>query len=147
MINKALSPNFLIKFVLNLVIFSFLLTLNSQNEIEINSVLDIETNTIFIKQKITYYNNSESTLSEIYFNDWNSSFSNSDSPLSKRFVEEYNGDLLNPKKKYRGFTYIHTIENEQNEPLSYSYLKNQCDLFKVKLNKNLLPHESETIYI
>ena len=148
MINKALSPNFLTKFVLNLVIFfSFLLTLNSQNEIEINSVLDIETNTIFIKQKITYYNNSESTLSEIYFNDWNSSFSSSDSPLSERFIEEYNGDLLNPKKKYRGFTYIHTIENEQNEPLSYSYLKNQCDLFKVKLNKNLLPHESETIYI
>ena len=82
-----------------------------------------------------------------YFNDWNSSFSSSDSPLSERFVEEYNGDLLKPKKKLRGFTSIHTIKNEQNELLSYSYLKNQCDLFRIKLNKNLLPYKSHTIFI
>lgn len=144
---QALSPNFFIKIVLNFVIFSSLLIVDSQNKIEINSVLDVDSNTITIKQKITYHNNSESSLSELYFNDWNSSFSSSDSPLSERFVEEYNGDLLKPKKKLRGFTSIHTIKNEQNELLSYSYLKNQCDLFRIKLNKNLLPYKSHTIFI
>ena len=75
------------------------MTVSSQNEIQIQGFLNIESNTILIKQKITYYNNSNSSLSQLYFNDWGSSFSNPDSPLSKRFVEEYDGSLLNPRKK------------------------------------------------
>ena len=77
-----------------------LFTVSSQNIIEIHGVLNTETNTLLVKQKITYYNNSNSSLSELYFNDWSSSFSSPDSPLSQRFVEEYNGSLLNPKQKH-----------------------------------------------
>jgi len=66
------------KFLLNLILIFSFLTANSQNQIEIQGVLDVENNTILIKQKITYYNNSETSLSELFFNDWGSSFSNPD---------------------------------------------------------------------
>ena len=123
------------------------MTVSSQNEIQIQGFLNIESNTILIKQKITYYNNSNSSLSQLYFNDWGSSFSNPDSPLSKRFVEEYDGSLLNPRKKNRGFTTIHSVENEKQKALSYSYIENQCDLFKIELTTDLLPFTSTTIFI
>lgn len=123
------------------------MTVSSQNEIQIQGFLNIESNTILIKQKITYYNNSNSSLSQLYFNDWGSSFSNPDSPLSKRFVEEYDGSLLNPRKKNRGFTTIHSVENEKQKALSYSYIENQCDLFKIELTNDLLPFTSTTIFI
>ena len=123
------------------------MTVSSQNEMQIQGFLNIESNTILIKQKITYYNNSNSSLSQLYFNDWGSSFSNPDSPLSKRFVEEYDGSLLNPRKKNRGFTTIHSVENEKQKALSYSYIENQCDLFKIELTTGLLPFTSTTIFI
>jgi len=129
-----------------MIIFCFM-TVSSQNEIQIQGFLNIESNTILIKQKITYYNNSNSSLSQLYFNDWGSSFSNPDSPLSKRFVEEYDGSLLNPRKKNRGFTTIHSVENEKQKALSYSYIENQCDLFKIELTNDLLPFTSTTIFI
>ena len=135
------------KFLLNLILIFSFLTANSQNQIEIQGVLDVENNTILIKQKITYYNNSETSLSELFFNDWGSSFSNPDSPLSKRFVEEYNGSLLNPRQKNRGFTKIHSVENRDHKALSYSYLENQCDIFKIKLSSDLLPFTSTNLYI
>ena len=124
-----------------------LFTVSSQNIIEIHGVLNTETNTLLVKQKITYYNNSNSSLSELYFNDWSSSFSSPDSPLSQRFVEEYNGSLLNPKQKYRGFTSIQSVKNEQKTNLSYSYLENQSDLFKIQLDTTLLPYKSTSIFI
>ena len=129
-----------------MIIFCFM-TVSSQNEIQIQGFLNIESNTILIKQKITYYNNSNSSLSQLYFNDWGSSFSSPDSPLSKRFVEEYDGSLLNPRKKNRGFTTIHSVENEKQKALSYSYIENQCDLFKIELTTDLLPFTSTTIFI
>ena len=124
-----------------------LFTVSSQNIIEIHGVLNTETNTLLVKQKITYYNNSNSSLSELYFNDWSSSFSSPDSPLSQRFVEEYNGSLLNPKQKHRGFTSIQSVKNEQKTNLSYSYLENQSDLFKIQLDTTLLPYKSTSIFI
>ena len=147
MTNKGLRLKSLKNIKLTILLVFYFLTANSQNEIEIQGVLDVENNTILIKQKITYYNNSETSLSELYFNDWGSSFSNPDSPLSKRFVEEYNGSLLNPRQKNRGLTTIHSVENENHKRLSYSYLENECDLFKIKLDADLLPFTSTSLYI
>ena len=134
-------------FIITCTVISCLFTVSSQNEIEIHGVLNTESNTITIKQKITYYNNSDASLSELYFNDWSSSFSSPDSPLSERFVEEYDGSLLNPKQKQRGFTIIHSVKNEYESNLAFSYLENQCDLFKIKLDAALLPHTSTILII
>ena len=134
-------------FIITCTVISCLFTVSSQNEIEIHGVLNTESNTITIKQKITYYNNSDASLSELYFNDWSSSFSSPDSPLSQRFVEEYDGSLLNPKQKQRGFTIIHSVKNEYESNLAFSYLENQCDLFKIKLDAALLPHTSTILII
>ena len=64
-----------------------------------------------------------------------------------KIVEEYNGSLLNPKQKHRGFTSIQSVKNEQKTNLSYSYLENQSDLFKIQLDTTLLPYKSTSIFI
>ena len=56
---------------------------------QIEAVLDAETNTITIKQRIDYHNTSDDTLNELYFNDWTSSFSSPTTPLANRFIEEF----------------------------------------------------------
>ena len=61
---------------------------------QIESVLDVETNTITIKQRIDYLNTSKDRLKELYFNDWISSYSSPTTPLANRFVEEFNNYLL-----------------------------------------------------
>lgn len=135
------------KHLLILGLLSCLCSIEGQNSIDIQGTLDPDNNTLSISQQISYYNNSETPLKELYFNDWNSSFSSPESPLSKRFVEEFNKALLNPKEKNRGYTTLHTVLNTAKEPLSYSYLKDQSDVLKIELNTALLPHSSISVFI
>ena len=52
---------------------------------DIDASLDNETKEISIKQKFTYFNSSDSTLNELYFNDWNHAYSGKNTSLAKRF--------------------------------------------------------------
>ena len=126
--------------------FVSVLPIFGQHDMQIDAALDVEKNTITIKQRIDYHNVSKDSLSALYFNDWTSSFSSPDTPLSNRFVEEFNNALLNVKPKDRGFTTISAVEDVNKKPLNYSYLADQPDIFKVELDTLLLPNSSMTIY-
>ena len=91
---------------------------------KIEGVLDVDLNTITIKQRIDYQNTSENSLKELYFNDWTSSYSSPTTPLSNRYVEEFNNALLDVKPKDRGLTQINTIKNSLGDTVDYKYLKN-----------------------
>ena len=56
-------------------------------------VLNSEKKTLQIQQELTYFNESNDTLTTIVLNDWNNAFSNKNTPLAKRFSDEF----------YRGF--------------------------------------------
>ena len=45
--------------------------------------------TFDIEQSITFFNNSNKILSEIFLNDWSSSYSSTETPLAQRLAEEY----------------------------------------------------------
>jgi hypothetical protein len=122
---------------------SFCGSLLSQNEINIDAIVDAETKTISITQTITYNNDSADTLSEIYLNDWNNSYSNKSTPLAKRFEEEFSTKFHLAKSEQRGFTLITSIKtNVENINLDFNYLEAHPDVIKVVLNTPLKPGES-----
>ncbi|MDB9954514.1 metalloprotease, partial [Flavobacteriaceae bacterium] len=136
----------LLKHLLTLIIYISAFSIYGQHAMQIEAVLDAETNTITITQSIDYLNNSDESLSELYFNDWTSSYSSPTTPLANRFVEEFNNALLSVKPKDRGFTEITKIQNSSGNNIDYSYLENQSDLFKVTLETALLPNTSTTLH-
>ncbi|WP_299114192.1 metalloprotease [uncultured Winogradskyella sp.] len=112
-----------------------------QNKIDIDAVVDVETKTISISQTIIYKNESNTTLNEIYLNDWNNSYSSKSTPLAKRFEEEFSTKFHLAKSEQRGFTLATSI-TDNGDRLEFSYLKAHPDVIKVTLNNPLKPGES-----
>ena len=136
----------LFKTLLTLIIHISVSSIFGQHAMVIDVVLDVEKNTLTIKQRVDYQNNSEDRLSDLYFNDWTSSFSSPTTPLAERFVEEFNGALLDAKSEDRGFTTIRSIQNSKNDSLNYTYLDKQQDILKVTMDTVLEPNASTTLY-
>ena len=142
---KLLTLRTLLKPLLTLIIYISVFSVYGQHAMQIEAVLDAETNTITIKQRIDYQNNSEESLSELYFNDWTSSYSSPTTPLANRFVEEFNNALLRVKPKDRG------LQNNCDSKLCGNLYRLQLfrkppRYFKVTLENELLPNTSTTLH-
>ena len=85
------------------------LTYAQNNQIKMQVLLDIKSNSVKIQQQITYYNKSGDTLNSILLHDWANAFSSKNSVLGKRFVENYSKKFFFTKDKNRGFTKINNI--------------------------------------
>ncbi|TYA57334.1 gluzincin family metallopeptidase [Formosa maritima] len=116
----------------------------SQNKIDLKAEFSTEKKQIKIAQTITYFNNTEDTLYEIYLNDWNHSFATKTTPLAKRFAEEYNADFHFAKNDDRGYSVITSVKQNQ-EDLEFDRLIDHIDVIKVFLKTPLKPKESYTI--
>ena len=136
----------LFKSLLVLILYVSAPSVFGQHAMQIEASFDIDTNTVTINQRVDYQNNSNESLNELYFNDWTSSYSSPTTPLANRFVEEFKNDLLSVKPKDRGYTKINKIENSHGTLIEYSYLKNQPDILKVKLETTLLPNTTTTLH-
>lgn len=96
-----------------------------------------------ISQEITYTNDSNTTLNEIYFNDWNHAFSEKNTPLAKRFAEEYRRNFHLARKRKRGNTKIESFKLNGNE-IAWERLEAQIDIIKIMLDTPLQPNQSIT---
>ena len=74
---------------ISIVILLIVTLSQAQHQITIDATLLPKIRTITIEQELVYKNNSDSTLNEIYLNDWANSFSSKNTPLAKRFSENY----------------------------------------------------------
>lgn len=136
------------KFLISIAFLLFCAVTLAQNKIDINAIADVETKTISITQTITYKNESDTVLKEIYLHDWNNSFSNKSTPLAKRFEEEFSTKFHLAKSEERGFTLITTIKDQVNNTnLNFEYLKSHPDVIKVHLAEPLQPNASYNIYL
>ena len=71
---------------------------------KINANYNNDLKTIDIEQTITFINNSNQILSEIFLNDWSSSYSSTETPLAQRLAEEYDRSFYFANKNKRGNT-------------------------------------------
>jgi hypothetical protein len=119
---------------------------HSQHDIRIDATLNANLNELNIKQQIIYKNTSNSTLHEIFLNDWANSFSSKTTPLAKRFAENYDSSFHFEKNENRGKSTIFGITNEKSTPLIW-HPGNELDIIKVDLDEPLLPGSSYTLNI
>ncbi|MDX1362626.1 MAG: metalloprotease [Arenibacter latericius] len=118
----------------------------SQNSNKVTASLDEETKVISIQQELTYYNQSQDTLNNIFLNDWANAYADKNTVLAKRFAEEFKKSLHLAKEDERGHTKIISAVDDKHQGLSWSYTTAR-DIVKIDLNTPLPPKSSIKLFI
>lgn len=112
-----------------------------------SAVVNIESKTVTIDQEITFYNQSNDTLTSIVLNDWNNAFSEKESPLGKRFSDEfYNKFHLAPIKELGGTNNL-IIEDTDRKAFIWERTKENPDYITITLHKTLLPNQKVKLHL
>ncbi len=134
------------------IVFCVLIALASDNLMaqhrsKMNVELNAETKTLSIQQEITFFNQSNDSISTIVLNDWNNAYSDKNTPLGKRFSDEFYRGFHLAKEEERGNTTNLTILNKDKLFLSWHKTKNNPDYITVDLRNKLAPNQKVTLYL
>ena len=121
--------------------------LMAQHRSKMNVELNPENKTLYIQQEITFFNQSNDSISAIVLNDWNNAYSDKNTPLGKRFSDEFYRGFHLAKKEERGGTSNLTILNEDKLFLPWNRTKKNPDYITVDLRDKLAPHQKVTLYL
>ena len=124
------------------VLLTLPFTGEAQNRIEITARLVESDKTLFIQQDIYFKNNSNDTLTQLYFNDWAHSFSSKQSKLGRRFAENYDRRFHLADDYARGASKINTIIGERFSNLSFKRLEDAEDVLEINLLEPLPPGQT-----
>lgn len=100
-----------------------------------------------VYQELTYFNQSNDTLSSIVLNDWNNAYSDKNTPLGKRFSDEYVRSFHLATEKERGNTTTITIIDNTKSLLSWNRPDGFPDLVEFQLKNKLLPGQKTTFIL
>jgi hypothetical protein len=109
--------------------------------------LNTESKTLNIQQEITFFNQSNDTLTTIVLNDWNNAYSNKNTPLAKRFSDEFYRGFHLANEEERGSTNNLTIIDGHQLFLSWERTEKNPDFIEVKLREKLLPNQKITLHL
>ncbi|MGQ7947519.1 aminopeptidase [Flavobacterium sp. WC2509] len=119
----------------------------AQHQSKMTVVADMDSKTLTINQEITFYNQSNDTLTSIVLNDWNNAFSEKESPLGKRFSDEfYNKFHLAPEKELGGTLNL-IIEDNEQKAFTWERSKKNPDYITILLNKTLYPNQKVKLHL
>jgi hypothetical protein len=114
---------------------------HSKMVVEINS----ETKKLNVIQELTFYNQSNDTLSFIVLNDWNNAYSSKNTPLASRFSDEFERSFHLAQEKERGKTDNINIVDQNQSMLTWERDQNYPDVIQVRLREKLLPNQKATL--
>jgi hypothetical protein len=109
--------------------------------------VNMDTNTLTIDQEITFYNQTNDTLTSIVLNDWNNAFSDRESPLGKRFSDEFYNKFHMAMPEERGGTINLYIEDADQKVFTWERTKKNPDYIKVLLNRVLYPGQKVLLHL
>lgn len=134
-----------------ITIYTFLVLLSIKMQAQHHSKMVVELNfstkTIRTQQEITFFNQSNDTLTSIVLNDWNNAYSNKNTPLAKRFSDEFYRGFHLAKEEERGSTTNISIWDTNKMDLSWERTEKNPDLIEIKLKEKLLPNQKITIFL
>ncbi len=110
------------------------------NEYIINAVLDTDNMTLTVEQKVTYVNNDDAELSELYFHVYANAFKNKDTApfLFDDFSRAYTRGF---KPGYSDIASVELDDGQAGKALEYSLQGEGETILRVKLAEPLLPGE------
>ena len=135
------------KIICLVLALSFSIKLTAQHQSKMEVAVNLELKTLNIKQDLTYYNNSNDTLSSIVLNDWNNAFADKNTPLAKRFSDEFYRGFHLAKAADRGKTTIINLTDANFTALEWERNAQDPDYIIVKLNHLLLPNEKIDLHL
>ncbi|MDI1255817.1 MAG: aminopeptidase [Flavobacterium sp.] len=109
--------------------------------------VDVEEKILSVEQEITYFNQTNDTLSSILLNDWMNAYADKNSPLGKRFSDEFNKSFLLAEKSETGGTNDLVIATENKIPIAWSRNNDQPDLVTVTLPNKLAPDQKILLHL
>ena len=94
----------------------FIVHLYGQNHsISMEVQLDDDKGILQIQQRIVFFNNSDSILTEIFLHYWANSYKNKKSPLARRLIEDFDKTLYFAREKDRGYTDIQKLSENSTK--------------------------------
>jgi len=97
--------------------------------------------TLNIQQELTFFNESNDTLTSVTLNDWNNAYANVNTPLARRFSDEFYRGFHLAKEDERGSTKNLTIIDADKLFLSWIRTDENPDIISVKLREKLAPNQ------
>ena len=119
----------------------------AQHQSKMSVVANMKLNILTIDQEITFFNQSNDTLTSIVLNDWNNAFSEKESPLGKRFSDEFYNKFHLASESDLGGTINLIIEDTEQKKFTWERTKKNPDYIKILLNKTLLPNQKVTLHL
>lgn len=119
----------------------------AQHHSQIDAELNSAKKTLNIKQEITFFNQSDDTLTSIVLNDWNNAYSNQNTPLAKRFSDEFYRGFHLANEEERGSTINLIIVDAEKSFISWERTDKNPDFITLTLNRKLAPNQKITLYL
>ena len=119
----------------------------AQHHCKMTVEVDAKKHTLNILQELTYYNQSNDTLSTIVLNDWNNAYSDVNTLLSRRFSDEFVRTFHLAPNYERGSTNNITILDDTNLFVTWERIPKKTDLLEVKLRNVLLPNQKIKLHL
>lgn len=116
---------------------------HSKMTVELNS----DSKTLNVEQEITFFNQSNDTLTSIVLNDWNNAYSNKNTPLAKRFSDEFYRGFHLAKEEERGSTKNLSITDKNQKLLNWERTEKKPDIIVVALSDKLHPNQKITLHL
>lgn len=135
------------KIILFLIVFSATQKQYAQHQSKMSVMADMKHNTLTVNQEITFYNQSNDTLTHIVLNDWNNAFSEKDSPMGKRFSDEFYNKFHMASADDLGGTINLIIEDTDQKSFTWERTKKNPDYITVSLNSALLPNQKVKLHL
>ena len=114
---------------------------NAQHHSKMIVEVDNDKKILSVLQELTFYNQTNDTLTHIVLNDWINAYSSKNTPMAERFSDEFERDFHLAKENERGRTSNIMIIDQNNSFLTWDR-NNYCpDVIQIRLRKKLLPNE------
>ena len=109
--------------------------------------VDNEKKELTVNQELTFFNQTNDTLTNIVLNDWMNGYTSKKTPLAARFSDEFERGFHLAKEKERGRTRNINIVDENKTSLTWERDKNFPDVIQIRLKDKLLPYQKTTFIV
>ena len=107
--------------------------------------IDSDKKTLTVNQQLTFFNQTNDTLTNIVLNDWINGYTSKNTPLAARFSDEFERGFHLAKEKDRGRTNVIIINDETNSSLTWERDENHPDVIQIRLKEKLFPNQKITV--
>lgn len=119
----------------------------AQHHSKMMVIVDNEKKELTVTQELTFFNQTNDTLTNIVLNDWINGYTSKNTPLAARFSDEFERSFHLAEEKERGRTNNINIIDESQTLLTWERDKNFPDVIQIRLKEKLFPNQKASFML